>query len=416
MASSEGDWETDCTASSDSIAFDFDAARDASIEPMPLRPVPSYAARPDDALCATCSSHGLTRESFLMQPANDDGPGGQEKKKPTTGDDDSEEPKPLYLGTVAALASKAGTCPLCRVVLEALGGADRVPTTEDGEATVVEATWMTDGPARNPDAPWAKTPLVRALWPSVRTTSGGRVTSVWLNLFPEVKLVANDAPTAEAAEYCVRPIREEGADFDMVKRWMALCRLHHGKACRKNPLLRELKRSAPAAEVPHFRVVDVEMNCLVKPGAGDRYAALSYVWGRGTFFRTLRSTVDFLEKPGALIEVRDQIPQTLQDAMEVTRRIGLRYLWVDSLCIVQDDESGDKVDEIKKMDLVYAAADIVIVAWSSKDAFAGLQGLRPEERGKPIPLVEMAPGFRLAYKTHWFYEIDNAPYYTRGWT
>ena len=175
--------------------------------------------------------------------------------------------------------------------------------------------------------------------------------------------------------------------------------MHHGKACRKNKTMKELKRAHPTLEITNFRCIDTQNSCLVIPPANCRYAALSYVWGVPTVFTTLRSNVKDLEIPHVFDkpEVLSTIPLTIRDAIRVMREIGMRYLWVDSLCIVQDDDPDEKIKHIKLMDVVYSAADLVIVAAGSENANAGIAGLDPGSRGSRQPIEEIFPGFRLAY-------------------
>ncbi len=71
--------------------------------------------------------------------------------------------------------------------------------------------------------------------------------------------------------------------------------------------------------------------------------------------------------------------------------IGKRYLWIDSLCLVQDDES-DLRDSIGSMDLIYGGATATIIAASGIDADAGLPGLRPGSRHADQIIEEIAPG------------------------
>jgi hypothetical protein len=68
------------------------------------------------------------------------------------------------------------------------------------------------------------------------------------------------------------------------------------------------------------------------------------------------------------------------------------------------------------MDAVYIAADIVIIAAGSANANAGIPGLDPGSRGFRQPIEQIAPDFRLAYKSRWQDGIKRAKYYTRGWT
>jgi Heterokaryon incompatibility protein (HET) len=134
------------------------------------------------------------------------------------------------------------------------------------------------------------------------------------------------------------------------------------------------------------------------------------------FLRTLRDNVEKLEEPGALKlpEFYDKIPWTIQDAIQTVRDIGLRYLWVDSLCIVQDDTSGEKAEAISKMDLVYGAAFVTIVAATGDNADAGLPGVRPGTRGYRQPIEELMPSLRLAVKPVSANYMEDSVYKTRG--
>ncbi|KAK4233672.1 heterokaryon incompatibility protein-domain-containing protein [Achaetomium macrosporum] len=391
MTSSSGsDWETD------------DDAGVPGIQTLPLRPVPEHVSRPGDKLCDVCKRLELSPRRFVVLP------GDEEWNKPNKPDELN-----IHLGPVRDMRGKTD-CPLCRLVLVALGG-DEVPTQEDGVPTEVVMSWNTNGPYPDPSAPWNHRPEVRLLRPYLRKLGGGFV-SKRLNLFPEITLLANDSPT-ESVTYFIRPVRQDMIDFDLVRNWLALCQTKHGKGCRQNPILKELNRSHPAKEVPDFRCIDVEEDCLVILPAGCRYSALSYVWGPKKFFSTVTSNVKSLEEPGALrkSEYLDQIPPTIKDAIHVAKEIGMRHLWVDNLCIIQDDPEI-KGETIKKMDLVYAAADLVIVAAGSETAYSGIAGVHPGSRTSRQPIEEIAPGFRLAFRSRYANSMEGVPYKSRGWT
>lgn len=73
------------------------------------------------------------------------------------------------------------------------------------------------------------------------------------------------------------------------------------------------------------------------------------------------------------------LPQTFQDAIVVTRRLGVRYIWIDSLCICQDD-MHDWERESARMAAVYSNAYLTIAATGSSDSAGGLFFNRPERR------------------------------------
>jgi Heterokaryon incompatibility protein (HET) len=96
------------------------------------------------------------------------------------------------------------------------------------------------------------------------------------------------------------------------------------------------------------------------------YAALSHCWGRVGHFTTTSASMAS-RKEGIQIE---ELPKTFQDAVEIVRRIGIRYLWIDSLCICQDDVD-DWACESAKMAAVYSNAYLTIAASHAPDSTAG---------------------------------------------
>jgi hypothetical protein len=85
--------------------------------------------------------------------------------------------------------------------------------------------------------------------------------------------------------------------------------------------------------------IDVHQRCITKVSTArlPPYTALSYVWGGPQALLTTRATLAYMSCPGSLARDEVKLPQTIWDAMTFTAMIGLRYLWVDSVCIVQDD-------------------------------------------------------------------------------
>ena len=122
-------------------------------------------------------------------------------------------------------------------------------------------------------------------------------------------------------------------------------------------------------------LIDIVEKRLVSASLSERYIALSYVWGKTDFFKTKKANRGYLGRQGALCTVQAQPPKTVRDAMELVKALGERYLWVDALCIVQDDAS-QKYAMVARMHEIYDAAMATIVALSSRDADSGLPGLR----------------------------------------
>jgi hypothetical protein len=77
------------------------------------------------------------------------------------------------------------------------------------------------------------------------------------------------------------------------------------------------------------------------------------------------------------------ISQSVNDAIQVTRKLGLRYLWVDAICIIQDDVI-DKSRELKFMEQIYTTATLTICASNSPSAEAGFVSPQPP-KGCELP-------------------------------
>lgn len=97
--------------------------------------------------------------------------------------------------------------------------------------------------------------------------------------------------------------------------------------------------------------------------------------GRRSAILLLRSNKKLLGNSGGLIDCWSQIPQTTRDAIQLTQRMNRRYLWVDSLCLIQDDEVDMKTD-IESMNSIYELDTLTIVAANAQKANAGLPGVK----------------------------------------
>ncbi|EHK50536.1 hypothetical protein TRIATDRAFT_210872, partial [Trichoderma atroviride IMI 206040] len=107
---------------------------------------------------------------------------------------------------------------------------------------------------------------------------------------------------------------------------------------------------------------------LVETACPLSYAALSYVWGPAAVFKTIRDNIDMLMQPGGLPV--SSFPKSIRDAMVLAKELGFRYIWVDSLCIIQDS-AEDKVQQLRMMDCIYSRASLTIVAAAGSHADAG---------------------------------------------
>ncbi|KAF2446682.1 HET-domain-containing protein [Karstenula rhodostoma CBS 690.94] len=123
---------------------------------------------------------------------------------------------------------------------------------------------------------------------------------------------------------------------------------------------------------------DVAVVCLIEShGLRADYATLSYRWGPPEK-QPLRTTKGTLSQHLAGIQL-SQLPRTFQDAVSIARAVNLQYLWIDSLCIIQDD-LDDWNTEAPSMGQIYSDAALVIAASGACDSSEGcfLTRISPE--------------------------------------
>lgn len=160
-------------------------------------------------------------------------------------------------------------------------------------------------------------------------------------------------------------------DTNLLRRWRRSCNSQQHGGCRHNPIQYILAKTPPAY------LIDTWSMCLIPGYENASYVALIYVWGKEPFFQINRANIHNLQVSNALkcLHKKLGVPRTISDAMLVVQLLGERYLWVDAVCIVQDDEDM-KHGQIKDMVSIYDNASITIMAHQGEDANYGLRGLR----------------------------------------
>ena len=152
---------------------------------------------------------------------------------------------------------------------------------------------------------------------------------------------------------------------------------------------------------------------ISKAGEKSSYAALSYCWGGPQHITTTVGTIE-ARTHGISLET---LPQSIQDAIKVTRKLRIRYLWVDALCIIQDD-TLDKNLEINGMGAIYKNATVTIAAANCDSVYEGFLHARSKLEGVRLKIclpndtvgnITLSP--RILYPEF----FDGGPLATRGW-
>jgi hypothetical protein len=174
------------------------------------------------------------------------------------------------------------------------------------------------------------------------------------------------------------------AAFEAISRKLTDCRENHD-CCTQEESLPLLP----------YRVIDLgssghpeDIARLIEPkDTHARYAALSYCWGMAQ--QPIMTTRDSLHDLMVVI-LPDRIPQTIKDAMFVTRRLEIQYLWVDVFCIVQDC-STDKEIQTASIKTIFSDSYLTISAAQASSCQDGFLQYRPRAD-------IWCPGFELPYR------------------
>ncbi|KAH7376679.1 heterokaryon incompatibility protein-domain-containing protein [Plectosphaerella cucumerina] len=202
----------------------------------------------------------------------------------------------------------------------------------------------------------------------------------------------------------------------LIRRWLSAClRDHAADYCYQDFPGRALHRPKRLVELDPlsstFRLIHTSPLPSLPP-----YVAISYVWGtKGNNLTTTTAAVSRLSHHTPF----SSLPKTIRDACHITCLIGLRHIWVDALCIVQDDDV-EKAVEIADMGSVYWDAWLQIAAMRSRDAD---DGLLPPAGGSPPTPEEMdehrlvMSACRSLKQRVWDGKLlERYPLLTRGWT
>ncbi|RGP81017.1 Heterokaryon incompatibility protein [Fusarium longipes] len=179
------------------------------------------------------------------------------------------------------------------------------------------------------------------------------------------------------------------------KQWIDLCDTHH-----------DYCRSLRSNLTPSISLIDCNRYCLVRGFEGARYVALSYVWG---------DTGRAFNLPERRYGLRlDGLPRTISDAIVVTKSLGYDYIWVDMLCIDQQNKE-DKHRQIAIMDQVYRSADLTIIVTAGSDCGNGIPGVSKTCRA-PRMSTTIGGLTLVEEKEDAIREVELSFWRLRGWT
>lgn len=201
--------------------------------------------------------------------------------------------------------------------------------------------------------------------------------------------------------------------LNLVKQWIETCTASHTYCSQAR------KHILPT------RLIDVEpqeIECSARLvssgvlGSKTKYLTLSYRWGGRSSFVLRRSNLDAMMRS---IDVAI-LPRTIAEAINITKRLGYRYLWIDSLCIIQDSQE-DWLMEAPQMGQVYSNSTLTLAATAGTDSETGLCAERYLIFELPCRILDTPMGGLHVMGNitpalvDGLRNIDDAPLNQRGW-
>lgn len=392
-----------------------------------------YAPQPDGtALCNVCTNLGLSRESFVV-PSKEH----YSRLKRELGDFKLVEYKdrldrllpvtwlqPQYaktarhsseeirLGNIGTIRKRGLICSFCRLIWNSAKDQVAVSDIANIDDLIVNAMWQIDGRqlfeigSQKNSPTKAENRRIRLRWSNGLSTESPMLNDSYIVLVADEKTPWN-------SNFLGCPIDINKSITTTAKDWVQRCQRHHP---HNSEMSEEYFRWEEAIS-PSFRLVDVDHMRLVIPDQDmPRYVALSYTWGRdGTDFYIDKENIEkferLMEKKG-VESVWSELPRTIQDAIYLTKELGLRYIWIDVLCTMFDNLQVDH----RIMAQIFSKSFLTICAADGIGQDAGLKALHPT-RSIPVQHIERCPpGLDLMVLHPAETYIRQSEWNRRGWT
>ena len=206
-----------------------------------------------------------------------------------------------------------------------------------------------------------------------------------------------------------------GSDYnmDLIKTWVQKCQEGH--------YLCNMTNSSQTLPILPTRVIEIETNgqarIMETMGMRAEYLTLSYCWGQGKKLLSTRGS-GLYEQFRRKLPVDDTMPKTFRESLQVTTALGYRYLWIDALCIIQDDPE-DVGKEMAKMGDIYRQSKLTIFAANGSDTDTGLFCDRDARGSKScniqVTLKRDKQCLRKCISIQPFVRYRRSALQTRGW-
>lgn len=197
--------------------------------------------------------------------------------------------------------------------------------------------------------------------------------------------------------------------MEQIRSWLTNC-------CKKHVSCNQDWRTARSYPTRLLNIDREEGKVYLESLSAKRpqYATLSHCWRAGMTTKLTASTYEIL-KQGLPVS---ELPQRFRDATSITSWMGIKYLWIDALCIIQDSEE-DWLSESVRMGDIYANSYCNIAA-TSADTRKGCFTRRHIEMVEPYSISSpradgIAVTYVIGYDDFWSNSLLDTTLHTRGW-
>lgn len=296
-------------------------------------------------LCARHRLMDLKRSNFAARP--------QEQALPPD----------WHFGKLSEVIQRGDYCNFCKMITDSVSTTAHKHEVEVLGCWIPDVTYTTKG--AETDVKTTMVTLLLRILPEM---------AIWKDVFAPFTIVPL-AMENEDNMFLGRTLNPKSINIDLLRSWIESCEDWHRCVCwRKNNSRRDGPVTIKFPIIPFIRLLDLKDDCLIQTSIPPVFVALSYVWGNAQIFKLVKETLPNLLQPGSLAKSYELFPKSIQDAVTLTRLLNHRYVWIDSLCIIQDDDS-DKGAQVQLMDTIFTRASLTITAASGRDANAGLPGI-----------------------------------------
>lgn len=171
--------------------------------------------------------------------------------------------------------------------------------------------------------------------------------------------------------------------MEIAKRWLEICQNSptHSQCQEAYRATSPGLCSPLPTRVLHVGSYNKDPFLFESKGAKASYCILSYCWGRTVNATTTKKNLSERMKGIPLAS----LPMTIREAISTARSLGFEYIWIDALCIIQDDDQ-DWAHEASVMHELYSRADLTITSLIADDSRHSLFQPRPDQACRTIPL------------------------------